>query len=461
MAPDHVEALHLLGLVHLQLGDPARAEPLIARSMKFGLSQPWNLANHAAALTGVGRHRDALALADRALVADPDHAPSHAARGDALLALGQYDAALTAYDRALVREPAHVTAWRKRGETLRWLERPADALISVERALRLDPSDAAANIERGHALRALGHRELALHNYQLAIVVRGKTPETVAACGVVLTELGRPADALACLDEGNRTTAERRATAVRELRRAGSAARPRRIAEALRPAARAESRQRRGVGRARQCAARNRASCGSCRGLRASAGAQSRRYRRAPQQRGCASCARPVRRCARRLRRGAGTDATHAELHYNRALALQQLGRYDDALASHAAAAAAPADTAQALFTRALARQHLGDDDAALADYANACRRDPNHGAARRSEAFCRLLMGDFDMGWRQHEARWEAADVMLHRRRTGRGGPVTNRLPGARCYCMRSRVMATRCSSAATRISRTMRAQR
>ena len=208
MAPDHVEALHLLGLVHLQLGDPARAEPLIARSMKFGLSQPWNLANHAAALTGVGRHRDALALADRALVADPDHAPSHAARGDALLALGQYDAALTAYDRALVREPA-ATAWRKRGETLRWLERPADALISVERALRLDPSDAAANIERGHALRALGHRELALHSYQLAIVVRGKTPELVAACGVVLTELGRPADALACLDEAphdSRTT---------------------------------------------------------------------------------------------------------------------------------------------------------------------------------------------------------------------------------------------------------------
>ncbi|MCA3842903.1 MAG: tetratricopeptide repeat protein, partial [Burkholderia sp.] len=27
MMPDHVEALHLLGFVHLQLGDPARAEP--------------------------------------------------------------------------------------------------------------------------------------------------------------------------------------------------------------------------------------------------------------------------------------------------------------------------------------------------------------------------------------------------------------------------------------------------
>ena len=29
--------------------------------------------------------------------------------------------------------------------------------------------------------------------------------------------------------------------------------------------------------------------------------------------------------------------------------------------------------------------------------------------------------MGDFDMGWRQHEARWEAADVMLHRRHADR----------------------------------------
>ncbi|HDR9757192.1 TPA: tetratricopeptide repeat protein [Burkholderia cepacia] len=421
MAPDHVEALHLLGLVYLQLGDPVRAEPLIARSMGFGLNQPWNLANHAAALTGVGRHRDALALADRALAADPDHAPSHAARGDALLALGQYDAALAAYDRALVREPAHATAWRKRGETLRWLDRPADALISIERALRIDPNEAAANLERGHALRALGHREQALHSYQLAMVVRGKTPELVYACGVVMTELGRPADALACLDEGLA-----RLPKDEQLLYASCVALDLLHArdELLKRCDRLLVLNRDNVA---AWVGRGNALLGLERHAEA-AEAYAQALARKPDdidaRRNSAAALRALGRFDDAL---ADYDAAlaltgpHAELHYNRALALQQLGRYDEALASHAAAAAAPADTAQALFTRALARQHLGDDDAALTDYADACRRDPNHGAARRSEAFCRLLTGDFDAGWRQHEARWEAADAMLHRRHADR----------------------------------------
>ncbi|WP_034204550.1 tetratricopeptide repeat protein [Burkholderia cepacia] len=421
MAPDHVEALHLLGLVHLQLGDPARAEPLIARSMKFGLNQPWNLANHAAALTGVGRHRDALALADRALATDPDHAPSHAARGDALLGLGQYDAALAAYDRALVREPAHATAWRKRGETLRRLERPADALISIERALRIDPNDAAANIERGHALRALGHREQALHSYQLAMVVRGKTPELVYASGVVMTELGRPADALACLDEGlarlpNDEQLLYASCVALDLLHARD--------ELLKRCDRLLALNR---GHVAAWVGRGNALLGLERHSEA-AEAYAQALARDPDdidaRRNRAAALRALGRFDDAL---ADYDAAlaltgpHVELHYNRALALQQLGRYDEALASHAAAAGAPADTAQALFTRALAHQHIGDDDAALTDYAHACRRDPNHGAARRSLAFCRLLTGDFDAGWRQHEARWEAADVMLHRRHADR----------------------------------------
>lgn len=105
----------------------------------------------------------------------------------------------------------------------------------------------------------------------------------------------------------------------------------------------------------------------------------------------------------------------------NRAIAQQLLGRYDDALASYAAAAAEPGSTAQELCTRAVARQQLGDYAGALADFAPACRHDPNHGIARRSNAFCRLLTGDFATGWRLHEARWDAADVTLHRRHAGR----------------------------------------
>nr|WP_080435641.1 tetratricopeptide repeat protein [Burkholderia ubonensis] len=421
LAPDHVEALHLLGFAYLRVGDPARAEPLIAHSMRSGLSQPWNLANHAAALTGVGRHRDALALCERALAQDPGHAEANAVRGDALLALGDGDAALAAYDRALGREPGHALAWRKRGETLRMLGRPADALISIERALRTDPNDPAAHAERGHALRALGRRDEALHAYQLAMVVRGRTPDLLYACGVVLTELGRPADALACVDEGLARTPDD----VQLLFASCVALDLLHARDEL-------------LKRCDRLLALNRGHAGAWVG-RGNALLGLERYADAAHAYGEALSRRPddidaLRNRAAALRalgafddalvhydRALATTGPRPELLYQRALTLQQLGRYDDALAGHVAAAGAPADAAQALFTRAVARQQLGEHDAALADFVRACERDPHHGAARRAEAFCRLLMGDFDTGWRQHEARWQAADVMLHRRHADR----------------------------------------
>ncbi|WP_063533089.1 tetratricopeptide repeat protein [Burkholderia sp. MSMB1589WGS] len=421
MMPDHVEALHLLGLVHLQLGDPARAEPLIARSMRFGLNQPWNLANHAAALTGVGRHREALDAAERALAGDAGHAPSHAARGDALLALGRHDDAVASYDRALTREPGRAATWVRRGEALRALGRPADALISVGRALRVDPDDPRAHAERGHALRALGRGDEALHSYQLAMVVRGKTPDLVYACGYALIELGRPAEALACIDEG--------------LARAPDDAQLLFVSCVALDLLHLRDEL---LKRCDRLLALNRDDVGAWIG-RGNALLGLRRHAQAAHAYGEALARAPadfdaLRNRAGALRSlGAFDDALalydraleaagpHAEVLCNRAITLQHLGRHDEALAGYAAAAAAPGHSAQEIHARAVARQQLGDHAAALADFALACARDPKHGVARRSEAFCRLLMGDFDAGWRQHEARWDAADVALHRRHADR----------------------------------------
>ncbi len=421
MMPDHVEALHLLGVVHLQRGDPVRAEPLIARSMRSGLNHPWNFANHAAALTGAGRHREALDAAAQALARDPGHAPAHAARGDALHALGRHGEAVGACDLALAREPGRASTWVRRGEALHALGRPADALISIERALRLDPDDPAALAERGHALRALGRGDEALHCFQLAMVVRGKTPDLVYACGYTLIELGRPAEALACLDEA----LARLPDDMQLLFVSCVALDLLHLRDAL-------------LKRSDRLLARDRDHVGAWVG-RGNALLGLRRHEEAAHAYGEALARAPADFDALRNRAGAlrasgaydealahydrALDARgpHAEVLCNRAITQQLLGRYDDALASYAAAASAPGRTAQEIYTRAVARQQLGDYGAALADFALACVRDPNHGVARRSEAFCRLVMGDFDAGWRQHETRWDAADVTLHRRHADR----------------------------------------
>ncbi|AYQ40996.1 TPR domain-containing protein [Burkholderia aenigmatica] len=421
MMPDHVEALHLLGCAHLLRGEPARAEPLIARSMQLGLNQPWNFANHAAALTGAGRHREALDAAAQALARDPGHAPAYAARGDALHALGRHGEAVGAYDLALTREPGRAVSWVRRGEALRAIGRPADALISIERALRIDPDDPAALAERGHALRALGRGEEALHCFQLAMVVRGKTPDLVYACGYTLIELGRPAEALGCLDEA----LARMPDDMQLLFVSCVALDLLHLRDEL-------------LKRSDRLLARDRDNVGAWVG-RGNALLGLRRHEEAAHAYGEALARSPADFDALRNRAGAlrafgafdealahydralEARGPHAEVLCNRAIALQLLGRYDDALASYAAAAGAPGRTAQEIYTRAVARQQLGDHEAALVDFALACGRDPNHGVARRSEAFCRLVLGDFDAGWRQHEARWDAADVTLHRRHADR----------------------------------------
>ncbi|VWB35148.1 TPR domain-containing protein [Burkholderia lata] len=421
MMPDHVEALHLLGFVHLQLGDPARAEPLIERSMRAGLNHPWNFVNHAEALSGTGRHREALNAAAQALARDPGHAQAYAARGDALHALGRHGEAVGAYDLALTREPGRTVSWVRRGEALRALGRPADALISIERALRIDPDDPAALAERGHALRALGRGDEALHCFQLAMVVRGKTPDLVYACGYTLIELGRPAEALACLDEA----LARMPDDMQLLFVSCVALDLLHLRDEL-------------LKRSDRLLARDRDNVGAWVG-RGNALLGLRRHEEAAHAYGEALARAPADFDALRNRAGAlracgafdealahydralEARGPHAEVLCNRAIALQLLGRYDDALASYAAAVGAPGRTAQEIYTRAVARQQLGDHEAALVDFALACGRDPNHGVARRSEAFCRLVLGDFDAGWRQHEARWDAADVTLHRRHADR----------------------------------------
>ncbi|WP_186061678.1 tetratricopeptide repeat protein [Burkholderia gladioli] len=421
LMPDNLEALHLLGVTYLQLDDPARAEPLLARSLQLGLDAPWTLANHAAALAGIGRHAQALALAERALGAEPMQPGAQAARGDALVGLARYHEAAEAYQRALQREPGNARAWLRRGDALTRGGRPADALISVERALALMPNDAAAHTVRGDALRALGLPGEALHCYQLAMVVRGKTAELVHACGVAMTEMGRPGEALACLDEGLASAPDDArllfaSCVALDLMHAHQ--------ELLRRCDRLLALQ---PANGAAWLGRGNALLGLERHEEAEL-AYGEALARLPDKldalRNRAAALRTLGRAEAALDhydRALALGGPQAELLSQRALTLQVLGRYEEALAAHAEAAAVPADTARELLTRALARQQVGRHQAALDDLLLARRLDPHHGEVLRSEAFFHLQSGDFERGWASHEARWRATDTALTRRHAER----------------------------------------
>ncbi|MGG1948120.1 tetratricopeptide repeat protein [Trinickia sp. NRRL B-1857] len=421
MAPEQPEALALLGLVQLRLGNAPRAESLIARSIARGVRQTWNVCNHGAALVAAGRYREALAVLDDLLVQHGADAAVLAARADALHGLERFDEALATYDRVLAQAPGVAQTWTRRATTLLSLERPADALISVERALKIDPNAAVAHLEHARALRTLGRLEEALRAYQLAMVVTGKTPALLLACGTLLNSLGRPQEALACFDEGL-------ASAPRDdvLLFASCAA-----LDLLH--AHAEL-----LARCDRLLAWNRQHAGAWLG-RGNALLGLGRHDDAVQAYTEALSLSPhnvdaIRNRAAGLRNGGRADEALADydralalagddpgLLFNRGVVFQQLGRFAEADAAYVAAALAPARSAEALHTQAVALQQRGEHEAALHRYALANEGYPSNGAVRRSEAFCRLLLGQFETGWRQHEDRWLAPDLHLRRRHADR----------------------------------------
>jgi tetratricopeptide (TPR) repeat protein len=419
--PENAEALHLLGVTYFQRGDVQRAEPLIARSLALGLTRAWSIANHGAVLVALGRHGEALTAFDQALKLDSKHAPSLVERGNALLALERHIEALASYDQALRLLPDHVEAWCSRGKVLRALNRPADALISFDRSLQIRPGNVVALEHRGHALRDLSRREEALRCYRLALVIQPKSADLLYLCGAVLIELGRNAEALACVDEGlaiqpnDQRLLYQGCVALDMLHL---------YEELLKRCARLLEIAPQHAG----------AWCGRGNGLQG-----LNRYEEAIEAYGMAvSLAPDMTEALRNQAAAFRALGRHADaldnydramrdtgpatmLLFNRAIVLQQLGRYDEALASYEAVTLSPAETTESRITRGVALQQLRRDDEALECYEQARMMDPNHPDARRCEAFCRLLMGDYAQGWKQHESRWLASDVMLRRRHADR----------------------------------------
>jgi tetratricopeptide (TPR) repeat protein len=421
IAPDNVEALHLLGVAYLQAGDARQAEPLIVRSLQLGLRQAWNLTNHGAVLVALGRHQDALGVLDRALRLDAKHFPALTARGNALLGLGRYLDAQAAYEQALGIAPGLIEAWLNRGKVLRALNRPADALISFDRALQIEPNGVEAYTQRGHALRDLGRLDGALRCYRLALVIRPKAPDLLSLCGVLLTELGREAEALGCLDEALALRPDddeilyQSCVALDLLRR---------YEELL---IRSDRLLRSDSNHSTAWLARGNALLGLHRHAEA-VKAYDNALIHAPgltdALRNKAAALRLLGRYADALDnydRALVATGQNAELLYSRAVALQQLGRYDDALACYAAVVAMPAETAQNFYTRGVVLQQLRREEEALECYRQASTTDPNLSAARLSEAFCRLSMGDFAQGWGQHESRWLVNEIRMRRRHADR----------------------------------------
>jgi tetratricopeptide (TPR) repeat protein len=195
-APEHFDALHLLGLAKAQGGQMGEAFRLMSAALKINPKAPDAWMNLANVLHALKRDAEALDCLDKALALRPGDPDTLHNRGNALLALGRPQDALACFDAVLVRNPRHADALLNRGSALASLGRTEPALADFDVALALLPGHPAALYNRGNALAALGRYDEAIAAFDRALAAAPKHVQAWNNRGRALQALDRQADAV-------------------------------------------------------------------------------------------------------------------------------------------------------------------------------------------------------------------------------------------------------------------------
>lgn len=341
--PTDVQALHHVGILNLQLGDPNLAIAFFDQALLCAPESAQILVHRGVAWNSLGRKDLALENFNAALVAAPNDLDAQFQRADVLFDLGALAEAVEGFSRVLDAAPQHLPARHNRGIAAHHLGRFEEALKDFDEVLALAPGDIEAQVAKGAALRRLGRSEEALIALQSAIKLSDKHAGAYSNMGNVLQDLRRHDEAVLALDQAillnprNPDALSNRGVALTELGRFEEALESYRLALNLDPGA---------------------ADIYSNRGLT---------YR------------------AMRLDEKALTDfetaitlnPDFAEAHSNRGNALQELKLLELAIESYDKAIALRPDYADAFFNRGNALQGLKQPAAAKEAYARALQIDP------------------------------------------------------------------------------------
>jgi tetratricopeptide (TPR) repeat protein len=202
--PGHADALHLLGVVALQQGDPRRAVGLITQAVAGNPGSAVYHANLAEACRVLGRLDQAVACCCTALRLRPEYAEAANTLGLALQAQNQVQAAAEQFRAALRWQPGFALACNNLGNALRLLGDSAGALAHFRRAVQIDPNLAEGHTNLGQFLLEQKQPHEALVHCREAVRLRPHLAEAHGNLGNVLRELGRLDEAKQCYTEALR-----------------------------------------------------------------------------------------------------------------------------------------------------------------------------------------------------------------------------------------------------------------
>jgi tetratricopeptide (TPR) repeat protein len=236
LQPWHAEALHAMGVIAAQTGQPKKAIKLIDQALKIRPEFAIAYYNRGNALKDVGHISAAIASYDRALAIQPNlakaarsrrlllqsakrtastppddkAAPAQPSKASAkqfyktglkLQEVRRYEEAVTSFNSAITLKPDFAEAYCGRGIALKGLGRFEDAVASYDRAVAIRPDFAQAWYNRALALQDLENHEDAIKSYDHAIAASPGYALAHCARGIVLLNTGRAEEAVAACDQ--------------------------------------------------------------------------------------------------------------------------------------------------------------------------------------------------------------------------------------------------------------------
>jgi len=201
VAPQHADALHLLGVVHDEAGDHETAIRLIRQAIECFPQAATFHDNLGLALSATGKLEEALAEHSMAIKLDPMLLSAMQNRAVALHGLDRNPEALEATEHTLRSQPNHVDALLLKGNLLRALGDMPGSTAALEHALKLAPGNAAALNNLGITRREAGDFEQARGCYEQMLVDQPQSSYVLTNLGSIERQLGLNDAALKHLEQ--------------------------------------------------------------------------------------------------------------------------------------------------------------------------------------------------------------------------------------------------------------------
>lgn len=168
VAPEHPDALHLLGLLCHQTGRRDEALDLLQRARRAAPDNPDVLCNLGLVQHAAGKFDDAEASLRRAISLAPDLSAAHNNLGSVRLATGDVQGALDSYRTAVRLDRTHVEALVNLANACMLAGRPDQGKDACAEAIRLQPQIPQAHAVMGNLLASLGDQARATDSYRRA-----------------------------------------------------------------------------------------------------------------------------------------------------------------------------------------------------------------------------------------------------------------------------------------------------